>query len=139
MHNHQGISIMRIKLGCLTPLLAAGAAAAAIAAAPTAMAASAGPGCHMMGGSPVCPNTHSTLTSPPAGNSQVNASTGAVDPAPQYPYAEGGYWGGYGPGAYGGFGHGGFGGFGHGGFGGFGGFGHGGFGGGHGGGGGHGK
>jgi hypothetical protein len=123
---------MRIGLKYIAPLLAAGAAAVAIAAAPTAMAA----GCHMMGGSPVCPDTHSTLVSPPPGNSPINASTGAVDPAPQYPYAEGGYWGGYGPGAYGGFGHGGFGGFGHGGFGGFG---HGGFGGGHGGGGGHGK
>ncbi len=115
---------MRIGLKYIAPALAAGAAAVAIAAAPTAMAAS----CHMMGGSPVCPDTHSTLISPAAGNSQINASPGAVDPAPQYPYAEGGYWGGYGPGAYGGFGHGGFGGFGHGGFGG-----------GHGGGGGHGK
>jgi hypothetical protein len=119
---------MRIKLSYLTPLLAAGAAAVAIAAAPTAMAASAGPGCHMMGGSPVCPNTHSTLIDPPAGNSQINASPGPVGFGPQYPYAEGGYWGGYGPGAFGGFGHGGFGGFGHGGFGG-----------GHGGGGGHGR
>jgi hypothetical protein len=134
MRNHHGISIMRVKLSYLTPLLAAGAATVAIAAAPTAMAATAHAGCHMMGGSPVCPDTHSTLISAPPANSQINASVGAVDPAPQYPYAEGGYWGGYGPGAYGGFGHGGFG------HGGFGGFGHGGFGGfGHGGAGGHGR
>jgi hypothetical protein len=119
---------MRMKLSYLTPLLAAGAAAVAIAAAPTAMAATAPAGCHMMGADPVCPDTHSTLISPPPGNSQINASPGPVSFGPQYPYAEGGYWGGYGPGAYGGFGHGGFGGFGHGGFGG-----------GHGGGGGHGR
>jgi hypothetical protein len=116
---------MRIKLGHLTPLLAAGAAAVAIATAPTAMAANAaGPGCHMQGGVPVCPGTHSTLASPPSGtgNSQIDASPGAVGFGPQYPYAEGGYFGGYG------YGRGGFGGFGHGGFGG-----------GHGGGGGHGR
>jgi hypothetical protein len=110
---------MRMKLSYLTPLLAAGAAAVAIAAAPTAMAAAspAGPGCHMMGGVPVCPDTHSTLISPPAGNSQINASP-PVTFGPQYPYWEGGY----GPGGYGGFGHGGFGhgGFGHGGGGGHG-------------------
>jgi hypothetical protein len=99
-----------MKLSYLTPLLAAGAAAVAIAAAPTAMAASAGPGCHMQGGVPVCPNTHSTLINTPPGNSQINASPGAVGFAPQYPYAEGGYWGGY-RGGYGGF-HGGFGGHG---------------------------
>ena len=124
---------MRIKLGYLTPLLAAGAAAVAIAAAPAAMAASTLGGCHMQGGDPVCPDTHSTLASPPADNTQLDASPGAVPYAPQYPYDEGGYWGGYG--GYGGYGHHGFGG---GGFGG-GGFGGGGFGGGHGGGGGHGK
>jgi hypothetical protein len=96
---------MRIKLSYLTPLLAAGAAAVAIAAAPTAMAASpAGPGCHMMGGVPVCPNTHSTVISPPSGNTQINASP-PVTFGPQYPYWEGGY----GPGGYGGFGYGGFG------------------------------
>jgi hypothetical protein len=118
---------MRINLSYIAPLLAAGAAAVAIAAAPTAMAATAPAGCHMMGADPVCPNTHSTLISPPPGNSQINASPGGVDFAPQYPYDEGGYWGGY-RGGYGG-GHGG--GFG-GGFGG-------GHGGGHGGGGGHGR
>ena len=114
---------MRMKLSYLTPLLAAGAAAVAIAAAPTAMAAGAGPGCHMQGGVPVCPNTHSTLVDPPAGNSQINASPGAVGYAPQYPYMEGDYWTGYRRGAsggFGGFGHGGFGGFGHGGAGGHG-------------------
>jgi hypothetical protein len=119
---------MRIKLSYISPLLAAGAAAVAIANAPTAMAATAGPGCHMMGGSPVCPNTHSTLIGQPPGNSQINASPGPVGFGPQYPYDEGGYYGGYG--GYGG-------GFGHGFGGGFGGFG-GGFGG-HGGGGGHGR
>ena len=103
---------MRMKLSYLTPLLAAGAAAVAIAAAPTAMAAAspAGPGCHMMGGVPVCPGTHSTLIDPSPDNSQINAAPGPVGYAPQYPYAEGDYWGGYGPGAYRGFGgHGGHG------------------------------
>ena len=73
---------MGMKLSYLTPLLAAGAATIAIAAAPTAMAAGAGPGCHMQGGVPVCPSTHSTL---------INASPGTVRYAPQYqyPYAEG--------------------------------------------------
>ena len=107
---------MRMKLSYLTPLLAAGAAAVAIAAAPTATASA---GCHMMGGEPVCPDTHSTLISPPPGNTQINASPGPVGFGPQYPYAEGRYWGGYGPGASRGFGHGGFGG-GHGGGGGHG-------------------
>ena len=115
---------MRINFRHIAPLLTAGAAAVAIATAPTAMAA---PACHMMGGSPVCPDTHSTLISPPPGNSQINASHGAVGFSPQYPYAEGDYWGGFGHG----FGHGFGGGFGHG----FGG----GFGGGHAGGGGHGR
>jgi hypothetical protein len=111
---------MRIRISYLTPLLAAGATAAAIAAAPTAMAATAGPGCHMEGGSPVCPNTHSTLISSPpnnsSGNSQINDSVGAVPYSPQYPYAEGDYYGGGYVGGFGGFGHGGgFGGHGGGG------------------------
>jgi hypothetical protein len=101
---------MRIRLGPLTAVLATGAAAAAIAAAPTAMAATAPAGCHMMDGSPVCPNTHSTLISAPPGNSQINASPGPVGFEPQYPYWEGGF----GPGAYGGFGGGHGGGGGHG-------------------------
>jgi len=109
---------MRINLSHIAPLMAAGAAAVAIAAAPTAMAATAPAGCHMMGGSPVCPDTHSTLISPPTGNSQINASPGGVGFSPQYPYDEGGYWGGFGGGFRGGFG-GGFGG-GHGGGGGHG-------------------
>jgi hypothetical protein len=109
---------MRMKLSYFTPLLAAGAAAVAIAAAPTAMAADPGPGCHMQAGVPVCPNTHSTLVNPPAGNSQINASPGAVGFAPQYPYMGGDYWGGGNSrGHIGGFG----GGFGHGGAGGHGG------------------
>ena len=97
---------MRFTLSHIPPLLAAGAAAVAIAAAPTAMTATAPAGCHMMGGSPVCPNTHSTLISPPPGNRQINTSPGAVGFAPQYPYAEGDRWGGFGAG----FGHGGGGG-----------------------------
>jgi hypothetical protein len=117
---------MRIKLNYLTPLLVAGAAAAAIAAAPTAMAASApNPpalvnGCTANG---ICPNTHSHLAGGQApGNVQLNDGPGFVQTGPQYPYAEGDYFGGP-------YGHGGFGG----------GFGGGGFGGGHGGGGGHGR
>jgi hypothetical protein len=125
--NHQRNSAMRINLGHIAPLLAAGAAAVAIAAAPTAMAAAApAAGCHMMGGSPVCPDTHSTLTSA-SDNSQLNASPGGVSDSPQYLDDEGGYLGGYrggfGGGHGGGFGGGHGGGFGggHGGGGGFGG------------------
>jgi uncharacterized membrane protein len=77
---------MRIKLSYLTPLLAAGAVAAAIAAAPTAMAATAQAGCHMMGGSPVCPDRDSTLMSSPPRNSQINASPGPVGFGLPYPY-----------------------------------------------------
>ena len=89
---------MRMKLSYLTPLLAAGAATIAIAAAPTAMAAGAGPGCHMQGGVPVCPSTHSTL---------INASPGTVRYAPQYqyPYAEGNNGTEYGRGGFGQGGH----------------------------------
>jgi hypothetical protein len=118
---------MRINRSHIAALLAAGAAAAAIATAPMAIAATAPSGCHMMGADPVCPNTHSTLISPSPGNGQIDASPGAVGFSPQYPYDEGGYWGGYD--GFGGGYVGGFGGFGHGG----------GFGGGHGGGGGHGR
>jgi hypothetical protein len=102
---------MRIKFSYLTPLLAAGAAAAAIAAAPTAMAASA---CT----NGVCPNTHSSLPSGELpGNSQVNNPSGGIAYSPQYPYAEGDYGGYFGGGwghGGGGFGGGGFGGGGHG-------------------------
>ena len=113
---------MRVKLSALTAMLAAGAAATAIAAAPTAMAAAPpkpAPVVHACANG-ICSNTHSSL---PAGelpgNSQIDASPGAVSYAPQYPYAEGDYFGGY----YRGFGRGGLGGggFSHGG-----GFGHGG-------------
>ncbi|MCW2653176.1 MAG: hypothetical protein JWR32_4152 [Mycobacterium sp.] len=116
---------MRIRLNYITPLLVAGAAAAAIAAAPTAMAATANSAsepssCFTQG---ICPNTQSTLSGgASSGNVQLNASPGPVQYSPQYPYSEGDYGGyGYGGGGYGG---GGFGG---------------GFGGGHGGGGGHGR
>lgn len=114
---------MRTKLGYLTPLLAAGAAAAAIAAAPAAMAAtpaSPAPAAQACTNG-VCPNTHASLPSGELpGNSQIDNPSSAVPYTPQYPYAEGDYYGGYG----GGYGGGGFGG---------------GFGGGHGGGGGHGR
>jgi hypothetical protein len=83
----EGVPLMRIKLNYLTPLLAAGAVAAAIAAAPTATAAA----CHIMDGSPVCPDTHSTPISSPPRNSPINASPGAIDPAPQYPYGSLGF------------------------------------------------
>ena len=88
------------------------AAAVAIIAAPTAAAATAptpAPAAHACTNG-VCPNTHSTL---PAGelpgNNQINDSTGPTVYSPQYPYAEGDYYGGYGHGYGGGFagGHGG--------------------------------
>jgi hypothetical protein len=100
---------MRIRLNYMTPLLVAGAAAAAIAAAPLAMAATANaapvqPACT----NGVCPNTHSTLNSGQApGNAELNDSPGIVYYSPQYPYWGGDNYGGY---AIGGFGHGGFGG-----------------------------
>jgi hypothetical protein len=103
---------MRIKFSHIAPLLATGAAAVAIAAAPTAMAANADP-------APVFPHRHTTLAGGLPGNVQLNDSAGPVQYSPQYPFDEGGDFGGYG-----GYGHGGFGG---------------GFGGGHGGGGGHGR
>jgi len=98
---------MRVRLNYITPLLAAGAAAAAIAAAPTAMAATVASPTPIQGcTNGICPDTHASL---PAGelpgNVQINNSAGAVPFSPQYPYAEGGYIGGYGS-----FGHGGFGG-----------------------------
>jgi hypothetical protein len=96
---------MRIKFSHIAPLLATGAAAIAIAAAPTAMAANADP-------APVFPNRHTTLAGELPGNNQINDSTGPTVYSPQYPYAEGDYYGGYG-----GYGHGFGGGFagGHGG------------------------
>jgi hypothetical protein len=92
---------MRIKFSHIAPLLATGAVAVAITAAPTAMAATAptpapAPAAQACTNG-VCPNTHSTL---PAGelpgNNQINDSTGPAIYSPQYPYAEGDYYGGYG-------------------------------------------
>ena len=94
---------MRIKFSHIAPLLATGAAAVAIIAAPTAAAATAptpAPAAHACTNG-VCPNTHSTL--PPGelpGNNQINDSTGPTVYSPQYPYAEGDYYGG--SGGYGG-------------------------------------
>ena len=88
---------MRIKFSHIAPLLATGAAAVAIAAAPTAMAANADP-------APVFPNRHTTLAGELPGNNQINDSTGPTVYSPQYPYAEGDYYGGFGGygGGYGG-------------------------------------
>jgi hypothetical protein len=90
---------MRIKFSHIAPLLATGAAAVAIIGAPTAAAASAPtptPAAQACTNG-VCPNTHSTL---PAGelpgNNQVNDSAGPAVYSPQYPYAEGDYYGGFG-------------------------------------------
>ena len=90
---------MRIKFSHIAPLLATGAAAVAIIAAPTAAAATAptpAPAAQACTNG-VCPNTHSTL---PAGelpgNNQINDSAGPVQYSPQYPYAEGQDFGGYG-------------------------------------------
>ena len=94
---------MRIKFSQIAPLLATGAAAVAIIAAPTAAAATAptpAPAAQACTNG-VCPNTHSSL---PAGelpgNNQINDSTGPTQYSPQYPYAEGDYYGG--SGGYGG-------------------------------------
>jgi len=123
---------MRRWITYFTPILAAGAAAVAIVGAPTAMAATTTTGpVQQSCTNGVCPGRHTSLApnAPLPGNVQINDSLGPAQYSPQYPYDEGGYFGGYG--GYGGYGHGGFGGFGgRGGFGGFGG---------HGGGGGHGR
>jgi hypothetical protein len=111
---------MRIKIIHITPLLAAGAAAVAIVAAPTAMAATTTTGpAQQSCTNGVCPNSHTSLTpnTPLPGNVQINDSLGPVQYSPQYPYAEGDYYGGYGGYGRHGFG-GGFGGFGGHGFGG---------------------
>ena len=109
---HTTLEDMQIRKNFIAPLLLAASVAAAIAAAPTAMAATADP-------APVFPHRHTTLAGGLPGNVQLNDSAGPVQYSPQYPFDEGGDFGGYG-----GYGHGGFGG---------------GFGGGHGGGGGHGR
>ena len=110
---------MRIRITYITPLLAAGAAAVAIVAAPSAIAATTTTGpVQQACTNGVCPGRHTSLAPNAAlpGNVQINDSSGPVQYSPQYPYAEGDYFGGYG-----GYGHGGFGGFGgHGGGGGHG-------------------
>ena len=72
---------MRIKLSYITPLIVAGAAAAAIAAAPTAFAQS----CDYIGAG------QTQCQSP--GNVQINDSPGPVQYSPLYPYWEGDYYG----------------------------------------------
>lgn len=91
---------MRIKLSYFTPLLAAGALAAAIAAAPTAMADPVQQSCTYLGAS------ETQCQSP--GNAQINDSPPYVQYAPLYPYFGGDDFdrGGFGFGG----GHGGFGG-----------------------------
>lgn len=101
---------MRITLSYITPLLVAGAAAAAIAAAPAAIAASANPApVQPACTNAVCPDRHTSLApnAQPPGNVEVNDSPGPVQYWPQYPY----WWGeNFGGDVIGGFGHGGFGG-----------------------------
>jgi hypothetical protein len=117
---------MRTRITYITPLLAAAAAAVAIVAAPTAMAATTptGPVQHSCTNG-VCPNSHTSLApnAPLPGNVQINDSLGPTQYSPQYPYDEGGDFGGYGSYGHGGFGGGGFGGGGFGGHGGGGGHG----------------
>jgi len=96
---------MRIGLKYLTPALAAAAAAVAIAAAPTALAATTD--------APVFPHQHTTLAGGLPGNVQLNDSPGPVQYSPQYPFDEGGNFGGYGGYSHGGFSGGGHGGTGH--------------------------
>jgi hypothetical protein len=92
---------MRIKLSYVTPLLAAGAAAAAIAAAPTAMADPVQQSCTYQGES-------ETLCQSP-GNAQINDSPPYLQYGPQYPYFAGDDFDHGGDFGFGG-GHGGFGG-----------------------------
>jgi hypothetical protein len=99
---------MRIRLKYITPLLAAGAAAAAIAAAPAALAApSAAANPQQAQENCIDLGTDSQCQSP--GNVQLNDSP----PYPDYPYYGvypyygyyGGYHGGYGDSHFGGGGH----------------------------------
>ena len=90
---------MRIKFSHIAPLLATGAAAVAIDRRTDGRGserADPAPAAHACTNG-VCPNTHTTL---PAGelpgNNQINDSTGPTMYSPQYPYAEGDYYGGYG-------------------------------------------
>jgi hypothetical protein len=80
---------MTIKLRYITPLAAAGAAAA-IAAAPMALADSSttAQSCNYING-----NLDTQCQSP--GNTQINDSLPFVPYTPQYPYFEGGYGGGH--------------------------------------------
>jgi hypothetical protein len=80
-----------MKFRCITPLVVAAGAAAAIIAAPAAMAADMGDqSCNAVPGV-----VDSVCVTP--GNAQLNDSA-PVQFGPQYPYWEGGYWGGYGHG-----------------------------------------
>lgn len=79
---------MGIRLSYLTPLLAAGTAAAAIVLAPTAMADDTN------GPDPAtqsCSTGSDTICETP-GNVEINDSPPAVQYSPQYPYFEGGYF-----------------------------------------------
>jgi hypothetical protein len=76
-------------------ILTAGGVAAAIVAAPTALAADTT--------APSCTTTNAGSICQSPGNTQINDSA-PVQFAPQYPYWEGDYFGGYG--GYGGYGHG---------------------------------
>jgi hypothetical protein len=96
---------MRIKLNYITPLLAAGAAAAAIATAPTALAAPTG-AANPPQAQESCIDLGTDTQCQSPGNVQINDT-----PAyPQYPYFPYPYYGGdFDGGFHGGF-HGGFGG-----------------------------
>lgn len=83
-----------MKLRYITPLVAAAGAAVAIVAAPLAMADNSDQSCT------TSPGVNTICSSP--GNVQLNDSA-PVTYGPQYPYWDGGYYGGYGYG--GGYGH----------------------------------
>jgi hypothetical protein len=96
---------MRIKLNYITPLLAAGAAAAAIATAPMAFAAPTG-AVNPLQAQESCMDVGADTQCQSPGNVQINDSPGY----PQYPYFPYPYYGGdFDGGFHGGF-HGGFGG-----------------------------
>lgn len=80
---------MRIRLSYLTPLLAAGAAAAAVALAPTALADdTTGPDPATQS----CTSAGSDTECQSPGNVQINDSPGPVQYTPQYPYWEGSFF-----------------------------------------------
>ena len=98
---------MRVKLSYLTPLLAAGAAAAAIGAAPIASAESTTPS------SPAATDVSGSVCESP-GNVEINDTPGAMDFQPYgedglllggyggYGFHGGGFGGGHGGGGHGG-------------------------------------